>query len=43
MLRKKKVNKEGKVEDSGKNQSNLKERGSRGDGLKARSGSTDYP
>ena len=41
MLRKKKIN--GKFDDSGKNQSNLKEWGSRGDGIKARSGSMDYP
>lgn len=39
MLRKKKINREGEVEDSGKNQNNLKEQSSRGDGIKATGGS----
>ena len=43
MLSKKKISKEGEVEDSRKNQSNLKKRVSKGDGVKARGGNTDYP
>ena len=38
-----KVNKEGKVDDSGRNQSNLKDWDFRGDGIKARGDSMDYP